>query len=205
MSHLSPAQLLDVAESQARPDEAAHVAQCAVCRDQVAELRHLLEAASADQVPEPSPLFWDHLSARVGRAVREEAEAGARRASWAWRWLPAPALAAAALLAAFVFMPAPAPVTDAPVAARVEMPASPAPVDSADAAQGWFEDASWTLMSDLSRELLAGSDGSALEAEPGTADRALGQLNEQERAALVEIMREELGRVSEPGAPPLGN
>src|SRR6185436_8662720 len=39
---------------------------------QLDELRAMLAAARDVDVPEPSPLFWDHLSARVSEAVAAE-------------------------------------------------------------------------------------------------------------------------------------
>ena len=36
------------------------------------ELRGAIEAAAEVSVPEPSPLFWNHLSERVRTAVAEE-------------------------------------------------------------------------------------------------------------------------------------
>ncbi len=39
----------------------------------------MMSVAAEVEVPEPSPLFWDHLSARVGEAVAAEQ---APRRSW---------------------------------------------------------------------------------------------------------------------------
>src|SRR5207244_9810157 len=101
-----------------------HLAECAVCRLQLAELKAMISAAAEVDVPEPSPLFWDHLSARVREAVA--AEGTARRPFWTWPRLtiPAAAVATAALLVVVtlntgrVSAPAPrmAPVPVPPVA-----------------------------------------------------------------------------------------
>jgi len=66
MNHLAPSEFVDLAEGTLDPDRAAHASECDACRAQANVVRDALHmiAASGD-VPEPSPLFWDHLSARV--------------------------------------------------------------------------------------------------------------------------------------------
>ena len=51
-----------------------------MCRHELAGLRATLSKAADADVPEPSPLFWDHLSARIKAAV--EQEAAGPRATW---------------------------------------------------------------------------------------------------------------------------
>jgi len=70
MWHLSPEVMLDLVEG-ARPEGAVpHLRTCERCRRQLEELRETVAAARTGQeIPEPSPLFWDHLSARVREAV----------------------------------------------------------------------------------------------------------------------------------------
>jgi hypothetical protein len=74
MYHLTPEELLDLAEAT-RPEVSSksmsHLAACAVCRDQLADLRAALELVDpADvHVPEPSPLFWEHFSTRASPIV----------------------------------------------------------------------------------------------------------------------------------------
>jgi hypothetical protein len=63
------------------------------------------------------------------------------------------------------------------------------------------DDAAWVLMSDLSQDMSADEAGTAV---PGTADRALRQLNDAERAALVDIIREEMARAPARSADPAG-
>jgi hypothetical protein len=72
MIHLTADELVDIAEGT-RPESAApHLAACAECRAGVAELRATLSAVAAVDVPEPSPLFWDHLSRRVHEAIEAD-------------------------------------------------------------------------------------------------------------------------------------
>lgn len=202
MTHLSAEQLVDVAEGRGEPPMNAHAASCKDCGASVAGLRDVLALAKTDGVPEPSPLFWDHLSSRVGEAIRTEADGRGQRASWVWRWGPASALGAAALVAAVALMPrdaarvGPGPAAGAPVA-----PAAAAlAIDADDVAPP--DDASWVLMRDLSQDVGGDEADAALPSGPGTADRALGHLDEAERAALVEIIREEIARTTARGAAP---
>src|SRR5215471_16146260 len=72
MGHLHPNELIDLAEGTRPQSAAPHLLACESCRRQLAEARALIAAAATVEVPEPSPLFWDHLSARVREAVLTE-------------------------------------------------------------------------------------------------------------------------------------
>jgi hypothetical protein len=86
--HLSSAELVDLAEA-ARPESSApHLAECDRCRRELASLRRSIADAAAVGVPEPSPLFWDHLSVRIHDAVAAEASRVRSRASWLQRFVP---------------------------------------------------------------------------------------------------------------------
>ncbi len=70
MAHLTPARLVDLAEGAEAEHAVPHLAECDACRREVAELRATMaDVGRAYDVPEPSPLFWDHLSARVRDGV----------------------------------------------------------------------------------------------------------------------------------------
>src|SRR5260370_30174182 len=79
----------------------SHVGRCEVCRRQPDDLRAMLSEVASVEVPEPSPIFWDHFSRRGRDAVAAE---GTPRGFWydlvTWPRLliPVSALAAAALL-----------------------------------------------------------------------------------------------------------
>ena len=76
--HLGPDELVDLAERAHPESDAPHLLSCVQCRAKVDELRRAMALAAEVDVPEPSPLFWPHLSARVHDAV-SAAEAPARR------------------------------------------------------------------------------------------------------------------------------
>src|ERR1051325_8890597 len=100
--HLTPEELLDLAEGARAESAAPHLEPCAACREHVAALRATMSLAADVDVPEPSPLFWDHLSRRVREAVAAEELTTPTRsaAGWtlSWRsWAWAGAVAAAVI------------------------------------------------------------------------------------------------------------
>lgn len=84
MTHLTEAEFIDLAENEGALDSrrAAHVEACASCREQLEGLRSMLRETAAVGVPEPSPLFWEHLSARVRDGIA--AEPAPARSGWNW-------------------------------------------------------------------------------------------------------------------------
>jgi len=85
MTHLDPHELTDALEGTLDTTRMAHLDGCSKCQAAVAESRELLRAVSdAAPVPEPSPLFWTHLSDRIRDAVDAEPTSPGR--PWAgWR------------------------------------------------------------------------------------------------------------------------
>jgi hypothetical protein len=103
MTHLSESEFVDLVEDGGDPRRAAHVETCASCREQADALRGLLRQAETVEVPEPSPLFWEHLSNRVRADVAAGPGPGAG-SGWHWfgiRGLVPLAAAAALIVAVF--------------------------------------------------------------------------------------------------------
>jgi hypothetical protein len=190
MTHLTPEQLVNVAEGARAESPVAHVRTCDACRRQIAELEALRAmAANVGEVPEPSPLFWDHFSARVRDVIAAEEP---RRLAWwrpsAWPWLafPVGAGVCVALALAFVLtwrlMPLPAPVP-APVEASLLEPA--------------IDDPSLNLVADLAAQMdwdAVSELGAPLHA--GAADEAIADLSATERRELRRLLQE----LARPGA-----
>ncbi|MGC4083798.1 MAG: hypothetical protein QM736_17220 [Vicinamibacterales bacterium] len=149
------------------------------------------------EVPEPSPLFWDHLSDRVSRAVAAETIPTRPwwRIDWSWRslGLAGAALAAVALVA--VVQVARSPQLQ-PTAANVAVSDAAAVAPSDDAATllpPLADDESIGLMADLASDL--DWDGVAelgLTAQGGT-DRAVAELTPDERDELGRLLVEAVG------------
>jgi hypothetical protein len=189
MRHLSEEELIDLADGT-RPESALpHVAECEACHRQMQDLRAAMAAAIEVEVPEPSPLFWDHLSARVRAAVASEKGSPAGTATWlSWRLaLPAGALAAlvVAVLVGLRFpsnRPADRPPED--VAGQ--------PTDS-----GTFgpmaDDPSLNLIADLAAELdLDAAAEAGLTMRAGTVDGVVLEMSADERLELQRILKQEM-------------
>ena len=186
MAHLTPDQLLDVADGTRSDSEFAHLQSCAVCARQLAGLRDAIQEAKDVTVPEPSPLFWDHLSARVRRAVAEDDRSAGRPGYW-WRWA-----AAVAALGALVLVLRPL----VPLSTR-GTPDTPSAV-SADLTprnnlRAFDDDPALALLADLS----AGLDWEAA-AEAGlvpardAVDSVVFDLSDEERVELHRLLQEAL-------------
>ena len=194
--HLDLEALVDVAEGT-RPVP-VHAETCDACRQQLADLRSASAAVADVDVPEPSPLFWDHLSARVREAV--SAEPPPRSRFWeAWSWRPALAVAAVvavAVLAVAFGVSRSRPGDAAIEAARTTAvePGEPGEIDAAPLLE--LTDASDPSL-DLIADLSEGLDWEAATAAgwttaPASLDHAFDQLNEAERATLQQLLHEAL-------------
>ena len=189
MGHLSPEELIDIADGTS--PEPPHVASCGACRGQLADARAMMAAVTSVDVPEPSPLFWEHLSARVSEAVRAEA---APAPPWfsSWRIVaPVAALAAAAALMIAVG-----------VGRRMNTDTS-VPMALAPSAQAQASAEPRALLSDGSEDpglafvadLADGADVDAASVAPlgeSPADHAVSHLNETELRALAALLKADM-------------
>jgi hypothetical protein len=188
--HLTPDEQIDSLEGTLGPDRAAHLDGCRACRDAVARLRETFDAARRVGVPEPSPLFWQHQAARISELVAGESIQRPRSA-WtyaAWAGIGA-SVAAAGLLFLRTASP-PEPSSSATgVQARDGMPAlsEPAPHDASD-------EHAWSVVEGLGGEIDGDAATAALTPATGAADRAVEDLDSDERAELVRVLQHELTR-----------
>jgi hypothetical protein len=187
--HLQPDELVDLAEGTRAESSAPHLAECAVCRLQLAELRAMMSAAADVDVPEPSPLFWDHFSAGVREAVA--AEGAPRRPFWTWPRLAIPSAAAvvAALLVAVTLNTGSAP---SPPAVPAPLPGV-ASVDLLSDPQS-AGDTALTLVAELSSDMDFDAAREAGLAARGSAEHAVTHLNGSELRELQRLLQEELAR-----------
>lgn len=199
--HLTPDEFVDAVEETRSDASLPHLAECAACRRELAGLRAtMMSAAQEGDVPEPSPLFWDNLSARVAERIDGEP---ARRwwLSWTRPGVFVPLSAVALLVLVVALAPdwrsgrvRPAPGTRAVPATGAIIPApgiEPA-VDSDLAA-----DPLLALVSDLSANMDLESASDAGLADPDSAERAVTHMNTDELLALKQLLQTELAR---PGA-----
>jgi hypothetical protein len=186
--HLTPEELLDLAEGTRSTVVEPHLAKCEACRQQLEELRDVMASLEID-VPEPSPLFWDHLSARVRDAVA--ADAGRAR-SWfgfgRWSWGVAAVMSTVVVVVAvsLSLRTPPTGITHQPGA--VEEPitdvGSSVPAD----------DPSFILLGDLAGSLDWDSAAEAgIAMNVGAADDVVAELTEAERTELQRLLRAAIG------------
>ena len=200
MRHLTPGEFVDLAEGSRDARSMPHLAVCDVCRQQLADLRAMVSVGAAGDVPEPSPLFWDHLSARVRDGGQERGCAGSRASSpssWpACRRLAAVACALVVAIVAALGSRVVAPGTQTAVA-------PPPPVEIIQNAQvappallGSPDDPSLSLVADYGRTLDWDElrEQMAVSAHTGGMDATVGELNGEERQELQRLLKEELAR-----------
>ena len=185
--HLSPDEFVDGAEGALDAARVAHVETCASCAAEIAALQALLrEVAAPDDVPEPSPLFWDHWRRRVKAAA-----ASAPPASWWSRltWRPFVAISAAAAVVALMLVARPfSPPPAAPETAVAEV----APADT------WLpalEDGSFDIVLELASELEWDDVRQVATPRAGTVDALIQELSPAERQQLVALLKTEIGEL----------
>jgi hypothetical protein len=182
--HLTPEELLDLAEGTRPSSSAPHLTACEECRHHLTDLQDVMATLEMD-VPEPSPLFWEHLSTRVRDAVVADAGParswfGLGRLSWG---LAAVMSAVVVVMAISLTLRTPTSTPTPPAVANV----LPTDVGSAPPA----DDASLSLLGDLASSLDWDAAAEAgIDMSVGTADSALTELNEGERTELRRLLRE---------------
>jgi hypothetical protein len=199
--HLAPEELIDVAEGTRAEAAVPHLQSCEACRQQVVTLRKMMSAVGSPEshgvnVPEPSPLFWDHLSQRVHEAVAAEGTPGSRFAGWRWEtalsaswrtWAMA-GVAAAVLISIYVT----APHTLAPPSGGLDGAAA---TSTALQPFGAADDPSLMLFADLTEQL----DSQAItetgwSSHVGAVDEVVASLTGDERVELQRLLKEELAK-----------
>jgi len=195
--HLTPDQLVDIAEGATPESSMPHLAACAACRAQLNELRSMVSAVGKVGVPEPSPLFWDHFSRRVHDAVEHARLKPARYELWRWlraSGVRATIVAALALLVVVLVVSR----TRAPHDAATQVAADAGARDVwSDVAADPDSDASLTLVASLTAGIGLDAAGAAGLAHEGSAEHAVTHMSDGELRELQRLLKEEMAR---PGA-----
>lgn len=199
MSHLTRDERLLALDGALDAAHEAHLTACAACRTEVEGLRGVLARVRAVDVPEPSPLFWDHLAARVGDAIAREPAPAVGRPWWAprlgWAALAAVAVVVTAAGAGYLTRPPRAP--QPPVIAHV------APIEAGPASTGRiavdveapFSDDGWALLTAVAED--AEPDETFAPAA-GQTELSLSSLSAEERTALAAVLAAELAAEAAP-------
>ncbi len=196
MSHLAPAEIVDAVDGALAPDRLAHARECAPCREEIDRAGAMLGRVRAVDAPEPSPLFWDHFSARVRDAIASE-RPRRRQGHWGPRvWAPLGAAAALALgigLARTHVAPsyvAPSEVESSHVAPS---PVAPPHVE-------WRVEDPWLVVSDLAGDMeWSEAEAAGFSLQPGAAEHALLQLSDDQQQELVRLLETEIDRLRSRG------
>ena len=194
MRHLSAEEFIDIAEGL-RPAP-PHLDECAACRGEFESVRALMSAVGEVEVPEPSPLFWEHFSARVRDAVDLEPRPPARwfllgAASWRFA-VPAVVVAAGVVALLVVSPPRRSEAPPAPAAAVQPAPSGPTSAMDGRVPLADSSDRSFLFVSELTADM---DMDTALEAglvSDGSGDHAITHLNDDELRALAALLRAQL-------------
>jgi hypothetical protein len=195
--HLREIELVDALDGLLPSARRQHLDGCAECRERLDGLRHAVTLTGDDRVPEPSPLFWDHLSARVRDAIDREPPPSRMR--WSWQGARAAGIVATATAAVVLLVAAgggrvgnldpsdPVPAPQALAGAAVhELPIVDAPLDL-------DQDEAWALVRTVADELeTAEITAAGIATRPGSAERVANQLSEAERVELAALLEREI-------------
>jgi hypothetical protein len=171
-----------------------HLDRCPACRDALATARAALSTTQVD-TPEPSPLFWDHFSARVRAAI--EAEPRPPRSWWeAWR-TSAVAFACTMMLAVGLL----GLLREGIHQPRATSTAT-ATLDTADPVDTANDDPALDFLADAASDVLpdaadVNAVDSGLDVRPQAIDHAMTSLSADERAELGRLLQDALKRVGE--------
>jgi hypothetical protein len=184
MTHLSAVEFVGAIDGRVTVARRTHLEACPACAERMAALRETMSRVrEEDDVPEPSPLFWQHFPARVGAVVREVAPDP-------HPWWRRPAFAVAGsfvLVLALVFG-----VREARRPSATNAPAAPAIVD-ADMTNG--DDPAWNLLTDIASSVAReDSEAPPFTVKPAAVDRAVSDLSGPEREELRRLLRDEMKR-----------
>lgn len=184
-THLTPQQFVDALDHAQPFESQPHLAECEACTTELASMRALMgDAALASAVPEPSPLFWDFLSARVREAVRVEPVPAL---PWTARWrMPA---VAAGVLGVIVIATLLRPSVDS--RAGMAVPADVLREATAASAADAEADAVWDMIASVAPSMPADTAAdSGFRPGPAVTGAAIESLTNAERQALVKLLQD---------------
>jgi hypothetical protein len=181
-NHLRPEEFVEALDGALAPDSQTHLATCDECRQELVQLQSLVGDVRGVDAPEPSPLFWDHFSARVKQATVAVPMPVA--AAW-WRewWRPLGAVATGAVALALMFALRPAAPVESSMTGAEALPVVEAIAD----------DGSWGLVVGLASELQWADVHEVAEPASGTADAMIDEMTAAQREAFVRLLQKEMG------------
>jgi hypothetical protein len=202
-THLRDDQLVDAVDGRHDAGIAAHLAECATCDARVRELRSMLQTVATDDVPEPSPLFWEHFPARVSRAIDAAPEPRGWGISPRWWWGSGAVVATIVILLMLPLLPmsretgtlAPAPQVSETTPATAIVTANPESFEALENLEDLEDNEAWAMV----RAVAEATDYDdvreiGLTPRPGSLERAAIEMTSDERAELARLIELELKR-----------
>jgi hypothetical protein len=201
MKHFSPSEFVDFAEGTLAPARAAHADSCDDCRAQGALVRDAMRATAAPEIPEPSPLFWEHFSARVREGVAAEAS----HTAWSWlggresmRLAAGIAIVVALVSTAWIVRDAQGPRTPVPPA-QEQAAATPLTGQNGDVDAGLDAGNAevWAVLTAAASDMaIEEARAAGMKPHPAAVDRAVQHMTTAELTELGRLLQSELKRSS---------
>jgi hypothetical protein len=181
MTHLTADELLDAMDGLLAPERQSHLETCDQCRHEIAGLSSTLSETQSVNVPEPSPLFWQHLSDRVRTSIDAEPLPAGGYSGWL-RWQVLAPLGVLGLVVMALVFAMPGRDVGSPDGA----------VDGTEVA---LSDDSWVLVAEMVGEVdWDTAQAAGVVPRPNTVEQALLELTPQEQRELTRLLQAELQR-----------
>jgi hypothetical protein len=201
MTHFTDADFVDLMDDALPLARRAHLQKCEGCRSRAKEMEAMLgrmledrEVGSSD-VPEPCPLFWEHLSARVRDAVA----AIPAKVSWRDRiWRPGTAwaagLASVALAVAISHSMLPRGPIVAPSTIIWKAPAVAGPsAGGSELVDDIEADDAWAVVRNVADQIeWDDARDTGISTRPDVAERITAELTAREQSELARLIQREL-------------
>ena len=180
-AHLESVEFVEHLDGVLAPARERHLQECGHCRARLDEWETLAVAIrETGIVPEPSPLFWDHFSARVHEATAGEP---VPIAWWRRSWVPFGAMAGVAVAVMLA------------ISLRTPEPRNLGTSEPAELADVEFvvDQASWEFVTDLASSVPFEELRQATGSTAGATDDLVAQLTPTQAAELVRLVKLDKG------------
>ena len=201
MTHLTDAEFADLMDDALPLDRRTHVRDCGACRARTTEMESVLariiehRGPANSDVPEPSPLFWEHLSTRVRDAVTSIP------ATISWRdrlWRPGTAWAAGIASVALAVAISHSMLPRAPLntASSIVLKAPTAAVSAGlELPDDIDADDAWAVVRNVADQVeWDDAHDAGISTRPDAAERMTAELTTREQSELALLLQRELNR-----------
>lgn len=183
MKHLDDTELVDALDRSVSERIARHLVVCGTCRAQLEDLRLAATHLAGEEPAQPPGAFWDHFADRVNRAIDTPAPERGWFTIGHLAWLGSLAIVALAMTASLLLRGPRGEIVETAGAVLTDVPADPA------------DDEAWTLVGMLGAELdFDDVRDAGIAPAAGAIDRAAVELSDEELAALVKLIEEDMKR-----------